>query len=197
MAWTPFLKQIYKTQSVVLNNSKTVTKSSTLHWSARTFASQRLSSAAQQTYLNQVWAMTSILRSKLWMAVYKYLSHHPVSLEDEARDGCPVNECKEDAETTSVPDWRLADGVWKLHSSRGTEGAETHLDKKASCVWLRTNIQHNLHCTKVTKFEDHNPATWRRLAPHACHKEAQNESGPKLHELKKANRLTNEYQACK
>jgi hypothetical protein len=30
------------------------TKSSTLHWSARTFASQRLSSAAQQTYLDGV-----------------------------------------------------------------------------------------------------------------------------------------------
>ena len=101
---------------------------------------------AQELSLHSVWAR---LHSKhIWIqcwcccikkpcrAGYRYLSHQATSLEDDVEDGRPLNESKDNEETASVTDWRPADGGWKLHSSSGTEGAETHLKsiiKKKAC----------------------------------------------------------------
>ena len=65
--------------------------------------------------------------SRACKAIYRYLSHQAFSLNDDVEDGCPLNASDADEVPTSMWDWRPSDGGWKLHSSSGTDGAETHL----------------------------------------------------------------------
>lgn len=67
-------------------------------------------------------------------AAYMYRSHQMLSLKEEvaevAETDRPLLKSKGDKETTSATAWTPGDcGCWKLHSSRGTDGADTHLTK--------------------------------------------------------------------
>ncbi len=162
-----------------------ITKSSTLHWSARTFASQRLSSAAQQTYLNQVLIL--LLYSKAMQGSLQVFIP-PSDVASGRRRGWPPFEWIQGQRRNSIRS-RLKASRWGLKAAffKWDWGSSDPPEKQDKKGWQR---QKGLNCTRVTNFADHNPATWCRLVPRACHKEVQNESGPELYEPEKSNRRT-------